>query len=144
MEISIRKLSDKRHRVTVVRRDGSGESVELDSKDFLRHDLAHFAVEVEAGLEHGVWGSVAHGGSLDGSGIDGADVGLAETIAGPMQTLMRVAAGPAEVLGVLEQRVPQLATPELAKRLHERMRALTGHWKATAYGHDMTITWPFP
>lgn len=77
VQVSLLKVSDTRHRVAVVRPDGSGETVELASKDFLLHDLAHFAFEVEAGLTHGVWGSVAYGGSLDGTGLDGADYDLA-------------------------------------------------------------------
>jgi hypothetical protein len=143
MEVAIRKLSDIRHSVTVTRADGSTETVELDSKDFLRHDLAHFAVEVEIGFEHAVWGSVARGGSLDGTGIDGPDVGAAESLAGPIQTLKRTSAGPDQVLEALRRFTPEIASPELANRLHQRMRALTGHWAATRYGHEMTLTWPF-
>lgn len=54
MQVAFRKLSDTRHKVTVTRLDGSRDVVAFDSKDFLRHDLAHFAFEVEAGLKHGV------------------------------------------------------------------------------------------
>lgn len=110
MKVSIRKLSDKRHEVTVVRNDGSTATIERDSKDFLRHDLAHFAVEVEVGLEGGYWGSVASA---------------------------------SEVLDVLEAVVPEIADSDLANRLRERMRALTGQWAATEYGHEMILAWPF-
>ncbi len=142
MRVAIRKLSDKRHNVTVIREDGSAATIELDSKDFLRHDLAHFAVEVEVGLEGGYWGSVARGGRLDGVEIDGSDIGLAERIAGPMQTLMRTGAGAGEVLEVLETVAPDIADADLAYRLHQRMRALVGHWAATKYGHEMILVWP--
>ena len=87
MKIVFTKLSDQRHAVRVERSDGKSESIELDSRSFLRHDLAHFAVELELGLSEGVWGSVARCGSLSGRGLDGDDMALAETISGPMQTL---------------------------------------------------------
>lgn len=143
MEIRFRKLSDRRHRVTVLRGDGTSDTVELDSKDFLRHDLAHLAVELEVGLRHGVWGSVAGGGTLDGVGLDGADMSLAERLAGPVQTLMRTGAGPEEIGAVLQRLAPDVAGGDLAQRLHGRLRAFAGHWAGTGYGEDMVLDWPF-
>lgn len=142
MRIAFHKLSDRRHTVSVERADGTVDVVELDSKDFLRHDLAHFAVEIEAGLESGVWGSVARGGSLTGDGLDGPEMDLAERLSGPMQTMMRVAAPVEDVRRLLDAIAPELATADLAARLHERMRSLTGHWAATPYGQEMVLSWP--
>ncbi|MEM9714559.1 MAG: hypothetical protein AAGA17_20215 [Actinomycetota bacterium] len=142
MEIRFRKLTERRHRVTVTRLDGSTEAVELDSKDFLRHDLAHLAVEIELDLTGGVWGSVAAGGSLAGEGLDGPDMDLAERLAGPAQTLMRTAAPVEEVERVIGVVAPDVTSPDLAARLHHRMRALTGHWNSTRHGEDMVLTWP--
>jgi hypothetical protein len=82
MEVRLTKLSDHRHAVAVVRDDGSGERAEVDSRSFLRHDLAHFAVESELGLTGGYWGSVAAGAPLDGFGLDGDQIDLAEAPAG--------------------------------------------------------------
>ena len=143
VEISFTKLSDERHRVAVTRGDGSTDSVELDTRSFLRHDLSHFAVEVELGLQHGVWGAVASGGSLSGSGLDGSDMHLAESLAGPVQTMMRRAADIGEIRVVLERVVPaHLEHAELAARLHERLRRLAGHWAATGYGQSMELWFP--
>lgn len=141
MEIIFHKISDSKHRVTIQRHDGSTNTVELASKDFLRHDLAHFAVEVELGLAGGVWGSVAAGGSLAGTDLNGADMELAERLAGPMQTLMRTAADVSAIHGVLQQLAPEVASTDLADRLHERMRSLTGHWASTGYREDMVLRW---
>ena len=116
MEIVFTKLSDERHSVRVHREDGTVETVELDSRSFLRHDLAHLAVESELGLEGGVWGSVARGGSLTGAGLDGADMGLAETVSGPVQTLMRTRASAPEIHQVLTRVAPTVATEDLAER----------------------------
>jgi hypothetical protein len=144
VEISFCKLSDDRHAVRVMRDDGTSDSVELDSRSFLRHDLAHHAVESELGLSGGVWGSVARGGSLAGPGLDGDDMALAELISGPAQTMMRTKADAAEIEEVLSRVAPWLATSELAQRLHGRLRALAGHWAATPYGGEMILHWPSP
>lgn len=144
MKVVFTKLSDDRHRVTVERRDGSREVVELDTRSFLRHDLAHLAVELELGLAGGVWGSVAGGGSLSGDGLDGPDMDRAESVAGPMQTMMRIQAPAEAILEVLTRVAPDIATPEVADGIHARMRALAGHWAATPYGSDMDLDWPEP
>lgn len=126
----------------VERADGTAESVELDSRTFLRHDLAHLAVELELGLTTGLWGSVARGGSLSGARLDGNDMALAETISGPMQTMMRTGADATEIFEVLARIAPAICSMDLAERLHQRFRALTGHWAATPYGGGMEILWP--
>ncbi len=142
MEVVFCKLSDDRHVVRVRRDDGTTDSVELDSRSFLRHDLAHYAVEVELGLSRGVWGSVARGGSLAGPGLDGDDMAIAEQISGPAQTMMRTGADADEIEQVLRRVAPSLSTPDLAKRLHRRLRSLAGHWASTAYGGEMGLRWP--
>jgi hypothetical protein len=144
MKVAFVKLSDQRHVVRVERNDGTNESVELDSRSFLRHDLAHFAVELELDLTAGVWGSVAGGGSLSGSGLDGADMKLAETISAPMQTMMRTGADAGEIRAVLARVVPEMGSLELAQRLHARLRSLAGLWAATPYQGEMTLEWPEP
>jgi hypothetical protein len=144
MRIAFVKLSDERHTVRVERSDGTTDSVELDSRSFLRHDLSHFAVELELELAAGVWGSVAGGGSLSGGGLDGADMDRAETISGPMQTMMRIGANAAEIHDVLARVAPEVASLERAQRLHARLRSLEGQWAATPYRGEMTLEWPEP
>jgi hypothetical protein len=144
MKIAFVKLSDQRHAVRVQRSDGTNDSVELDSRSFLRHDLSHFAVELELELAAGVWGSVAGGGSLSGSGLDGADMDLAETISGPLQTMMRIGADAEEIRDVLARVAPEVASLELAQRLQARLRSLAGQWTATPYRGEMTLEWPEP
>lgn len=142
MNVEFVKLSDQRHLVRVRRADGTADSVELDSRSFLRHDLAHFAVERELELAAGVWGSVAAGGSLSGDGLDGADIALAEAVSGPMQTLMRTGADTSEIFDVLARVAPDVASTDLATRLHRHLRSLAGHWASTPYGEEMALEWP--
>lgn len=80
----------------VRRADGSEESGVLNSRSFLRHDLAHLAVETQMPLARGYWGSVADGAKLNGLEIRGPDIMLAEKLSGPVQTLMRIEAIEAE------------------------------------------------
>ena len=144
MRVVFTKLTHERHSVRVERVNGTTELVELDSRSFLRHDLSHLAVETELGLAHGVWGCVAAGGSLDGGGLDGEDMFLTETISGPMQALMRTGGGVPEVLTALTAVAPTVATIDLAQRIHDRLRAYRGQWRATPYRGEMVVEFPEP
>lgn len=141
MEILITKISKNEHKVAVVRQGGTKESTILDSRSFLRHDFAHFAVETEVPIASGYWGLVAAGASLSGEGFSGKGIALAEMLAGPTQTLMRIGAQPDGYLKLLQRTLPQMATFELAERIYLRAQSLSGHWKAIPFGDSMHIRW---
>src|SRR5690606_26313958 len=65
MLITFTKISDEKHAVKITRSDGSTESAELESRSYLRHDLAHFAIELELPIRKGYWGCVAYGAAAD-------------------------------------------------------------------------------
>lgn len=142
MDIEFTKTSDERHSVRIVRRDGSTDAVELDSRSLLRHDFAHFAVETKVPIREGFWGSVAAGAPLTGDSIVGDEAELAESLAGPVQTLMRLESEVSHYLQVLQRVMPAPATEDLAVRIHESVRQLRGHWRATPYRGTMSIHWP--
>ena len=142
MRIVFSKISDETHAVTVTRADGSSASAELGSRGFLRHDLAHFAIEIELPIRKGFWGCVASGASLTGEGVAGDDALLAETLAGPIQTLFRTDAGLNAYTKLLRDHPKMDDSQDLAVRVHERVRQLRGHWKATPYGSEMELIWP--
>ncbi len=75
MRIVFTKISDERHAVTITRTDGTSERVEVETRGYLRHDLAHFAIESELPIRKGYWGCVASGASLGGEGVGGSDAG---------------------------------------------------------------------
>ena len=50
MLIRLTRLTNERHRLEVVRDDGTREARELETRSALPHDLVHYAVETEAGL----------------------------------------------------------------------------------------------
>lgn len=142
MRITFTKISDDKHCVKVTRTDGTCESIELESRDFLRHDLAHFAIELELPIRRGYWGCVSSGASLTGKGVAGREAQLAECLAGPIQTSMRVGADVEGYLELLRKIAPAVASHDLAARVHERIRRLQGHWKATPYRGAMELVWP--
>lgn len=55
VRIALRKISDERHDLTIVRGDGQRETVTCETRSVLVHDLLHHAVEAEAGLSYGFW-----------------------------------------------------------------------------------------
>ncbi len=142
MKIRFTKISDTEHQVAVVRADGSQDTKVLNSRSFLFHDFAHLALETAMRLEHGFWGSVATGASLSGSDCKGNDILLAESLAGPIQVLIKKDAEPADyrkVLSRLLKNSPQTKT--LSESIHAEARHLKGLWRATPYGKTMEVDW---
>jgi hypothetical protein len=142
VQIVFSKISDARHAVTVTRADGTTETREAESRSFLRHDLAHFAIELELPIRKGYWGCVASGAALGGDGVAGSDAQLAESLAGPIQTLFRMDAGLETYEALLEEHASRNGDPHLAIRVYERIRQLRGYWKSTPYGGQMELVWP--
>jgi len=142
MKIVFKKISDEEHVVKVFRQANSTEEATLNSRSFLRHDFAHLAIEIEIPLSAAYWGSVAAGAALDGKALAGKEIVIAESLAGPVQILIRNNAGIEAYQDILDRMQPQLASRDLAERIHERARQLLGHWRATAYGSEMTVDWP--
>jgi hypothetical protein len=142
VRIAFTKISDESHAVTITRADGTSERVEVETREFLRHDLAHYAIEFEMPIRKGFWGSIASGASLIGDGIAGSDAQLAESLAGPIQTLFRIDAGQDAYLELLKRFSPMSEVQDLAARVHERVRQLRGHWKATPFRGKMELEWP--
>jgi hypothetical protein len=141
VRIVFTKLSDDRHSVTVTRTDGTCDSIEVPIREYLRHDLAHFAIESELPIRKGFWGCVAAGASLRGEGVGGKDAAFAEGLAGPLQTLFRTDAGLDAYAQLLKAAALASGGPDLALRVHECIRRLRGRWKATPYGGQMKLTW---
>jgi hypothetical protein len=140
------KLSDERHALEIVRDDATRERVELDSRSFLVHDLAHFVVEKEANTARGFWGLLASGTRFaqltpDALKLDPLhdDLMRAEGLAAPFQTLWG-----ARDTAHLDEKSAWYASrtsEEFTAACLERMRRIWGHWRATKYGETMELTW---
>jgi hypothetical protein len=142
VRIAFTKICDETHAVTITRADGTSERVEVETRAFLRHDRAHYAIELEMPIRKGFWGCVASGASLAGEEVAGSDAWFAESLAGPIQTLFRVEAGPDAYLELLQRSSPTSGVQDLAARVYERVRQLRGRWKATPFGGRMDLDWP--
>lgn len=156
MNIRLTKLTNDRHRLELVRADGTRESATLATRSYLVHDLLHLAVESEAALATGFWGCLAAGRTLSdmndrsgqAMGDASAELLVVEQIVGVLTAATKGAA-PAEVLAALARwteaegrALPAWLDEPFIGRAQHRWRALMGHWRATPFGQTMTVDWP--
>jgi hypothetical protein len=159
MRITFHKISDERHALELTRGDGRRERVECETRSYLRHDLLHYAVESEAGVRSGLWGSLARGktlaktlaemndreGQAMASGSD--EMAAVEQLVGALHGAEKlgpaaeVVAGMRRFAASLGATLPPWFTAELVAAVQERMRQLVGRWRATAYGSAMDLEW---
>lgn len=155
MRIAFRKLSDERHVLQIVRSDGQCEEVECETRSYLLHDLLHYAVETEAGLDGGFWGNLAKGKTLsdmnDRTGArmaaESVEMAAIEQIVGALTRATKglaaedVVAGFHRYMAALDSPVPLWLTVPFVLAVQERIRQLKGHWMATPYGESMDLEW---
>ena len=153
MRILLRKLSDERHVLQIIRDDGRSEEVECETRSYLHHDLLHYAAEAEARTGEGFWGNLAKGKTLpemnDRTGkamqAEGPQMAAIEQVVGALSSIAKGVAGDvflarfhdyAENVGIA---TPEWLTPVFVSGVEERMRRLLGRWKATPFGEAMTL-----
>ena len=128
----------------VIRADGTREREEHETRSFLMHDLLHYAVEREAGLDIGFWGTLAAGTPM----TENAELVIVEQIVGALHGLTKqrpaaeVAAGIRRYAEANGAPLPPWLTDEMIEGAQERMRQLRGHWNATPFGGVMELDWP--
>ena len=155
MKISLRKLTDSTHELTVTRRDGSVDFVLCETRSTLVHDFTHLAVESEARLERGFWGLLAAGKTFedlnDRTGESIADMSddilVIEAVVGCVQGIGKGQPGAAILANLRMQgeglgwTIPEWLTGEMLQGVQERLRRLVGHWRATGFGESMEVEW---
>lgn len=147
------RIAPDRHRFEYVRPDGSGEVVEMETHSMLTHDLVHFAVESEAGLQGSFYGLLAKFGDYQALAANvgglGGEAMMTEMIVGPLQGALK---GDLDADSFVEQvneyredmgvdRIPWLSA-DFVRAAEKRFRALEGQWKATAFGQTMELKFP--
>jgi hypothetical protein len=156
MRILLHKLTDERHALSIVRDSGATERVECETRSYLMHDLLHHAVEAEASLQGGFWGSLAAGKTLaalnDRSGppmaAGGPELAAIEQVVGALsgttkgRSSAELVAGMRRFAESLGSTMPPWLTEPFVDAVHERMRHLVGHWRATPFGGTMELDWP--
>jgi hypothetical protein len=150
LTIRLTRISSTHHRFEYLRADGTGEALELVTREFLTHDLVHFAVESEAGLRGSFYGLLDRIGgyaelTLDGGAL-GGEARITEMVVGPLQKSVDptlTAAGLAEHIASymrdMDLRPPRWLTGAFIDAVRERMRRLQGEWKATPFGGTMEL-----
>lgn len=148
MRIALTRLTDERHRLSVTRDDGTGESCELETRSFLLHDLIHYAVEAEAPIADGFWGLLHQGRTLAELG-DRERVGpysrgaaLAETLTGPMQAVWNGRMTTDRFLELAPRETGLTIDAAFVERASARLRGLTGAWRATPFRGTLDLDWP--
>jgi hypothetical protein len=154
--VRLTRVSPTRHRLAYVRPDGTGEAVELVTREALKHDLLHFAVESEAGLQGSFYGLLAKVGgyaelTVAGGAALGGEVAVTERVVGAFTGALEGGLDPdafvarvAEFLEIYDERAPRWLTREFVLAVAERMRQLEGRWKATPFGQTMELAFPLP
>jgi hypothetical protein len=155
MRIAFRKVTDERHELSIVRDDGARETVPCETRSYLTHDLLHYAVEREARLEVGFWGTLAAGATLarmndrtqPAPSASPGELAVIEQVVGALSGTLK-GRSPAELVGGLRRfaasvgtTAPAWLTEELVVGVNGRMRGLLGHWRATPRGGEMVLAW---
>ena len=152
LSLSFTRISPDRHRFEYRRADGTGEAIEVETRSLLVHDLLHYAVESEAGLRGSFYGILGKIGgyeelSVAGGAALGGEIAITERIVGALQGALArddfdEAAFQSEVAGYLslfDEPSPRWFTPALVAAVRERLRQLTGRWKATPFGETIEL-----
>jgi hypothetical protein len=156
VRILLRKLSDERHVLKIVRDDGASEEFECETRSYLHHDLLHYAAEAEAGLDQGFWGNLAKGKTLaqmnDRMGgamqTEGPQMLAIEQVVGALSGSIKGISAAVIVARFRDSAasagiaIPEWLTVAFVTAVQERMRRLLGQWKATPYGESMALLWP--
>ncbi|HEX4197135.1 MAG TPA: hypothetical protein VHZ26_06800 [Caulobacteraceae bacterium] len=147
------RLSPERYRFEHRLADGTGEVFDLEGEAELFHDLLHFAVESEAGLQGSFYGLLAKIGGYAELAIAGG-----QALGGEMAVTGRVVEALAEALredglddeafadqaaanlGFSGERPPRWFTPDFALRVRRRVADLAGRWLATPVGGTMELS----
>jgi hypothetical protein len=149
LTLRLTRLSPTHHAFAYVREDGSGETVTLETKSLLTHDLLHFAMETEAGLKQSFYGKLAAGMSLADVAAEAlaGEAAATERAVGAMTGALkseaaadRVVAGFRALSNALGESAPGWFDEAFVQRVRERMRQLSGEWKATPFGGTMVLT----
>jgi hypothetical protein len=158
-ELTLRftRVSPTHHRFEYRRPDGSGETIEMETRSLLLHDLVHYAVESEAGLRGSFYGLLAKIGGyqeliVNGGAALGGEVAITERVVGALQGALKdddfdggaFADAMANYLDLYDERPPRWLTPESVTRVRERLRQLNGRWNATPFGETMELQFPSP
>jgi hypothetical protein len=153
MQIRLTRLTNERHRLEVIRDDGTREARDLETRSALPHDLVHYAVESEAGLGASFYGRLARGETYEALMTEpsgDAEAMQTEAVVARIQGIAKddawSGADPEEVarsitagFRSLGYEPPTWLTGDLIARVRERLRRVQGQWRATAFHQTLVL-----
>jgi hypothetical protein len=156
MLIRLTRLTNERHRFEFVRDDGTRETHELETRSALLHDLVHYAVETEAGLNASFYGRLASGATYEALMTEpptGPEAMQTEVVVVRIQGVAKrdtwsnldperfaeeIAAG----FRAVGHEAPDWLTGDLVTRVLERLRRVQGQWRATPFHQALVLEFP--
>ena len=149
MQLRITRTTPETHTLEYIRKDGSSEKKETNTRSFLWHDFTHFVLESEAKLKGGFFGLMEQGYSFEelSAGIHDDDAKVVEMVVGPLSSVLEKGVDPKDYLAGMEnmfnahgEAVPSWLTPELVDRVIGRYRKIKGEWNSLAFGETLELT----
>ena len=158
MLIRFTRLTNERHRLEIVRPDGTSEAHELETRSVLLHDLVHYAVEAEARLKASFYGRLASGTTYEAllmepstdseamqtEAVVGRIQGIAKNDTWSSVDAARLAESIAAGFRSVGQEPPKWVTGDLVVRVRERLRRVQGQWRATPFHQTLVLEFPLP
>ena len=156
MLLRFTRLTNERHRLELVRDDGTREAHELETRSTLLHDLVHYAVETEAGLKASFYGRLASGttyGALTTEPPADQEALQTELVVVRIQGVAKndtwasvepenFAASIIAGFRSLDHEPPAWLTGDLIVRVRERLRHVQGQWRATPFHQALVLEFP--
>lgn len=156
LTIRLRKISPTHHSFAYTKEDGSGKTLELETKTYLFHDLLHFAVETEAQLANSFYGTLAkNGGYSDFQNMNESteirgEGAMTEKIVGALTGVIKndtpreaFLDGIQNWLTATNEQMPTWLTEDFVLTVKEKMRKLIGEWNGTPFGETMELQFPY-
>ena len=144
MQILIKKLSLYQCTYEIIRKDGSTETMTLDAKTFLLHDVTHFVVEQALDLRKGFWGLLAAGHKLEELyGKDNVLTGELrdiERLVGPVQFVYSNHIAPQDFADYTQHLDMAFSAEQLGQALTE-IGTIMQRWQALETGDQLTLQW---
>lgn len=131
MKIYVVRVDPKRHRLRIERPGHATVDVILETRSFLLHDFAHYAVESALETSEGFYGHLAAGVSLEALR---APERLGEE---RLAALMRIERQVAVLQSAFKKGTAAPSTPGV-----QLLRAVWGAWKKTRQGEALLLCWP--
>jgi hypothetical protein len=155
MLIRFTRLTNDRHRLEIVRDNGTREAHELETRSTLLHDLGHYAVEIAAGLTESFYGRLAQGSTYADLTVTPPALESMQTerVVARIQNTYKSGNEPKTEPELCAQEIvagfratgdipPTWVTRDFIVRVRERLRRVQGQWRATPFHQTMELEFP--